>query len=206
MTEERGQIVGRGEFFHYFRSTDCLQFFPLLCTWHCAYICTWHWTSFIFFAFFPFVTLLFALHIFSFLSNSLHFALCCSLLCTYRPFHAPTTFLTTLLLPSILWRLHQSCLFSPFSLLPRVYKKCKIRSHPKVESCHLQGFREMIREMKTRYKARKTLIWWDFKCCKPEISENSRSREFSTRVSFIFSRSTTRNDFLKSRSRLETWE
>ena len=42
--------------------------------------------------------------------------------------------------------------------------------------------------------------------CKPEVSENSRSREFSTRVSFIFSRSTTRNDFLKSRSRLETWE
>ena len=39
---------------------------------------------------------------------------------------------------------------------------------------------------------------------KPEVSENSRSREFSTRVSFIFSRSTTRNDFLKSRSRLET--
>ena len=39
-----------------------------------------------------------------------------------------------------------------------------------------------------------------------EVSENSRSREFSTRVSFIFSRSTTRNDFLKSRSRLETWE
>jgi hypothetical protein len=38
----------------------------------------------------------------------------------------------------------------------------------------------------------------------PEVSENSRSREFSTRVSFIFSRSTTRNDFLKSRSRLET--
>ena len=37
-----------------------------------------------------------------------------------------------------------------------------------------------------------------------EVSENSRSREFSTRVSFIFSRSTTRNDFLKSRSRLET--
>ena len=153
MTEERGQIVGRGEFFHYFRSTDCLQFFPLLCTWHCAYICTWHWISFIFFAFFPFVTLLStlhifsflsnslhwtsfiffafspfvtllsALHIFSFLSNSLHFALCCSLLCTYRPFHAHTTFLTTLLLPSILWRLHQSCLFSPFSLLQSVYKK-----------------------------------------------------------------------------------
>ena len=39
-----------------------------------------------------------------------------------------------------------------------------------------------------------------------EVSENSRSREFSMRVSFIFSRSTTRNDFLKSRSRLETWE
>ena len=39
-----------------------------------------------------------------------------------------------------------------------------------------------------------------------EVSENSRSQEFSTRVSFIFSRSTTRNDFLKSRSRLETWE
>ena len=39
-----------------------------------------------------------------------------------------------------------------------------------------------------------------------EVSENSRSREFLTRVSFIFSRSTTRNDFLKSRSRLETWE
>ena len=37
-----------------------------------------------------------------------------------------------------------------------------------------------------------------------EVSENSRSREFSTRVSFIFSRSTMRNDFLKSRSRLET--
>ena len=37
-----------------------------------------------------------------------------------------------------------------------------------------------------------------------EVSENSRSREFSTRVSFIFSRSTTRNDFLKSRSHLET--
>ena len=37
-----------------------------------------------------------------------------------------------------------------------------------------------------------------------EVSENSRSREFSTRVTFIFSRSTTRSDFLKSRSRLET--
>ena len=37
-----------------------------------------------------------------------------------------------------------------------------------------------------------------------EVSENSRSRELSTRVSFICSRSTTRNDFLKSRSRLET--
>ena len=40
----------------------------------------------------------------------------------------------------------------------------------------------------------------------PEVSKNSQSREFSTRVSFIFSRSTTRNDFLKSWSRLETWE
>merc|ERR1711994_1092140 len=39
-----------------------------------------------------------------------------------------------------------------------------------------------------------------------EVSENSRSREFSTRVSFIFSRSTTRNDFLESRSRLEIRE
>ena len=39
---------------------------------------------------------------------------------------------------------------------------------------------------------------------KAEVSENSRSREFSTRVSIIFSRSTTRNGFLKSRSRLET--
>ena len=39
-----------------------------------------------------------------------------------------------------------------------------------------------------------------------EVSESSRSREFSTRVSFIFSRSTTRTDFLQSRSRLETWE
>ena len=37
-----------------------------------------------------------------------------------------------------------------------------------------------------------------------DFNENSRSREFSTRVSSIFSRSTTRNDFLKSRSRLET--
>ena len=37
-----------------------------------------------------------------------------------------------------------------------------------------------------------------------EVSENSRSREFSTRVSFIFSRSTTRNEFLKYQSRLET--
>ena len=39
-----------------------------------------------------------------------------------------------------------------------------------------------------------------------EVSKNSWSRKFSTRVSFIFSRSTTRNDFHKSRSRLETWE
>ena len=37
-----------------------------------------------------------------------------------------------------------------------------------------------------------------------EVSENSRSREFSTRVSFIFSRSTTRYYFLKSRPCLET--
>ena len=41
---------------------------------------------------------------------------------------------------------------------------------------------------------------------KSELNKNSRSREFSTRVSFIFSRSTTRNDFLKSRSRLEIRE
>ena len=36
---------------------------------------------------------------------------------------------------------------------------------------------------------------------KPEVSENSRSQEFSTRVSFNFSRSTTRYDFVKSRPR-----
>ena len=52
---------------------------------------------------------------------------------------------------------------------------------------------------------------------KPEVSENSWSRKFSTRVSFIFSRSTTRNDSLdlvskhennnmKSRSRLKIRE
>ena len=40
-----------------------------------------------------------------------------------------------------------------------------------------------------------------FSWFKAEVSENSRSREFSTRVSFIFSRSTTRNDFLKILSR-----
>ena len=39
-----------------------------------------------------------------------------------------------------------------------------------------------------------------------DFNENSRSREFSTRVSSIFSRSTTRNDFLKSRFGLETRE
>ena len=37
-----------------------------------------------------------------------------------------------------------------------------------------------------------------------EFNENFRSQEFSTRVSFIFSCWTMRNDFLKSRSRLET--
>ena len=39
-----------------------------------------------------------------------------------------------------------------------------------------------------------------------EFNENSRSRELSTRVSFIFSRSATRNAFLKSLSRLKTQE
>ena len=106
MTEERGQIVGRGEFFHYFRSTDCLQFFPLLCTWHCTYICTWHWTSFIFFAFSPFVTLLSALHSFLFLSNSLHFALCCSLLCTLH------------------CAVHFFALIDPFTLTPLSSRRC----------------------------------------------------------------------------------
>ena len=50
------------------------------------------------------------------------------------------------------------------------------------------------------------LFTFSLQTSKAEVSENSRSREFSTRVSFIFSRSTTRNDFLKSRSCLETWE
>ena len=82
-----------------------------------------HWTSQVSLHFFPLLCTAQLFTILCTFSNSLHFALWCSLLCTYRPFHAHTTFLTTLLLPSILWRLHQSCLFSPFSLLQRVYKK-----------------------------------------------------------------------------------
>ena len=48
------------------------------------------------------------------------------------------------------------------------------------------------------------IFWTQLQYCEyreSEVSENSRSREFSRRAGFIFSRSTTRNDFLKSRSR-----
>ena len=47
---------------------------------------------------------------------------------------------------------------------------------------------------------------WNWLSSRISGIKNSRSREFATRVSFIFTRSTTRNDFHKSRSRLETWE
>ena len=59
MTEERGQIVGRGEFFHYFRSTDCavlstslhlaLDIFHILCIFPPSLCYCLHCTSFHFF-------------------------------------------------------------------------------------------------------------------------------------------------------------
>ena len=61
MTEERGQIVGRGEFFHYFRSTNCailstslhsaLDFFHILCIFPLRYVtvCIAQCTSFNFY-------------------------------------------------------------------------------------------------------------------------------------------------------------
>ena len=127
-----------------------------------------HWTSQISLHFFPLLCTAQLFTILCTFSNSLHFALWCSLLCTYRPFHAHTTFLTTLLLPSILWRLHQSFQFSSFSPLQRVYRKSKSWSHPKVESCHLHCtmcslFRIFFRateQAQTYLKIRKILFYW----------------------------------------------
>ena len=73
------------------------------------------------------------------------------------------------------------------------------QTHPYFAVSYLHGHQEAY----CHPKSHQFLVCMLFLWYTSEVNENSRSR---TRVSFIFSRSTTRNDFLKSRSRLETWE